>query len=335
MKKVALRIRFLLLVCVLSVSIAPALLLAAGSVPPAPKNIKVSSVGDQTATITFDPVTSVVGQYTFDPNANFTTDFYVVTTHSSKGDITYTPISTTSFTVPNLQNDIAYTATVVAKNAVGSSPDSIPSLPFTPKSANSTASSVTAVAGDTQATVTFPTTTGSSPATYTVTASPGGITASDTKSPIVVPGLKNDTPYTFIVTRTDSTTKNDLVGETTTPVTPKSGLSNASPTSANGIESNLNLAFKLDNPIQGSADLPSFVQTILKAVALLLTPVVVIMMLYSGFLFVTALGNAEKLGEAKQALLYTMIGAAVVLGAEGFATIIKSTVGCLAGGTGC
>lgn len=196
------------------------------------------------------------------------------------------------------------------------------------------ADTVSAVAGDGQATVTFTTTTGSSPATYMVSSNPDNITASDTKSPIVVKGLKNDTSYTFSVTRTDAS-NSALVGMTTTAVIPKSGLSNTSPTSNNGIESNLNLAFKLDNPIQGSTDLTSFVQTILKAAALLLTPVVVLMMLYSGFLFVIARGNAEKLGEAKQALLYTMIGAAVVLGAEGFATIIKSTVGCLAGGTGC
>ncbi len=79
----------------------------------------------------------------------------------------------------------------------------------------------------------------------------------------------------------------------------------------------------------------TFLQNILKGIVLLLTPIVVIMMLYAGFLFVTAQGNAEKLGEAKKALLYTMIGAAIVLGAEGFATIIKNTVTCLGGANGC
>jgi hypothetical protein len=95
------------------------------------------------------------------------------------------------------------------------------------------------------------------------------------------------------------------------------------------------LNFKLDNPIDGSGDLPAFVTTIANGLVILLTPLVVIMVLYSGFLFVTAKGNVEKLGTAKQALLYTLIGAAIVLGAQGFATIIQNTVGCLGGGTGC
>ncbi len=55
------------------------------------------------------------------------------------------------------------------------------------------------------------------------------------------------------------------------------------------------------------------------------------MLLYSGFLFVLARGNAEKLGEAKKALMYTLIGAAIVLGAKGLATIIENTVVNLAG----
>ena len=102
-----------------------------------------------------------------------------------------------------------------------------------------------------------------------------------------------------------------------------------------GTGDSFSLDFKLDNPIDGSDDLPSFVVTIAKALVILLTPLVVIMVLYSGFLFVTARGNAEKLGSAKDALLYTLIGAAIVLGAEGFATIIQNTVGCLGGGSGC
>ncbi len=330
MKNVALRIRLLLLVCVLSVSIAPAFLFAAGGVPPAPKNIRVASVGDKTATINFDPVTSVAGQYTFDPNINFITDQYIVTIHSSQGDLTYPPGGTTSVTLPNLQNDISYTATVVATNAVGSSPDSSPSLPFIPKSAASTASSVTAVAGDAQAKVTFTTSKSGAGVSFKVVSNPDNVSVEVTTSSALVTGLKNGTAYTFNVTGKDA--NGPFFVGTSNSITPTAG---AAAPGSNGIQSNLNLAFQLDNPIQGSSDLPSFVQTILKAVALLLTPVVVIMMLYSGFLFVISRGNAEKLGEAKQALLYTMIGAAVVLGAEGFATIIKSTVGCLAGGTGC
>lgn len=62
--------------------------------------------------------------------------------------------------------------------------------------------SVSAVAGDGEATVSFtaPASDGGRPIKgYTVTSTPGDITASGTASPIVVEGLTNDTAYTFRV----------------------------------------------------------------------------------------------------------------------------------------
>ncbi len=88
--------------------------------------------------------------------------------------------------------------------------------------------------------------------------------------------------------------------------------------------------FKLPNPLGSTSDLPTFISRIADAAVMLLTPVVVIMLLYTGFLFVTAHGNTEKLGEAKRALMYTLAGAALVLGAKGFSTVIKGTVTSLA-----
>jgi hypothetical protein len=48
--------------------------------------------------------------------------------------------------------------------------------------------------------------------------------------------------------------------------------------------------------------------------------------IYSGFLFVFARGNSEKLGKAKDALLYTLIGAAILLGSWAIAEMIQATV---------
>lgn len=61
--------------------------------------------------------------------------------------------------------------------------------------------SVTASAGNAQATVTFtlPVYDGKGTATYVATASPGGATASGASSPLVVTGLSNGTSYTFTV----------------------------------------------------------------------------------------------------------------------------------------
>lgn len=61
--------------------------------------------------------------------------------------------------------------------------------------------SVSASAGNAQATVTFtlPVYDGKGTATYVATASPGGATASGSSSPLVVTGLSNGTSYTFTV----------------------------------------------------------------------------------------------------------------------------------------
>ena len=62
--------------------------------------------------------------------------------------------------------------------------------------------SVSATAGNAQATVSFtlPTYDGKGDATYVATSSPGGFTGSGSSSPITVTGLSNGTAYTFTVT---------------------------------------------------------------------------------------------------------------------------------------
>ncbi|MDP3996521.1 MAG: pilin [bacterium] len=49
-------------------------------------------------------------------------------------------------------------------------------------------------------------------------------------------------------------------------------------------------------------------------------------LIFSGFLFVTAQGNEEKLKTAKKALMWTVIGAFVLLGAAVIAGIIETTL---------
>ena len=86
------------------------------------------------------------------------------------------------------------------------------------------------------------------------------------------------------------------------------------------------LSIKIANPLGTTTDLNGFILKLLDGVVLLLTPVIVLMFLYTGFLFVKAQGAAEELTAAKQSLLYTLIGAALVLGAKGFAIVIAATV---------
>ncbi|HUY62758.1 MAG TPA: hypothetical protein VMV50_03150 [Candidatus Paceibacterota bacterium] len=69
-----------------------------------------------------------------------------------------------------------------------------------------------------------------------------------------------------------------------------------------------------------------FLMDILQLVIRIGAVVVVVMLVYVGFLFVTAQGNESKLSRAKQALLWTIVGALILLGAEAIAQGIQATV---------
>ena len=82
---------------------------------------------------------------------------------------------------------------------------------------------------------------------------------------------------------------------------------------------------KICNPIESNT-ITEFIEKVLQGVIKIGLPVVVVAIIYCGFLFVAARGNSEKLTKAKDALLYTLIGAAVLLGAWAIATLIADTV---------
>jgi hypothetical protein len=83
---------------------------------------------------------------------------------------------------------------------------------------------------------------------------------------------------------------------------------------------------KICNPLGSASSIPGLIQTILEGALRIGIPVVALAIIYCGFLFVFARGNSEKLTKAKSALLYTLIGAAVLLGSWAIAQLISSTV---------
>ena len=69
-----------------------------------------------------------------------------------------------------------------------------------------------------------------------------------------------------------------------------------------------------------------FLNKILDFVIQIGTIVVILMMVYIGYLFVTARGNDAKITEARQALLWTVVGALILIGAKAISTGIEATV---------
>ncbi len=93
----------------------------------------------------------------------------------------------------------------------------------------------------------------------------------------------------------------------------------------------------LKNPLAAGLDtFPKILAALINGVILpVAIPFLVVMIMYSGFLFVTArkTGSVNDLEKAKQTLKYTMIGAALILGAFVIANALQATVKDLLGPT--
>jgi hypothetical protein len=134
---------------------------------------------------------------------------YIVT--STPGGIVKTGTAS-PITVTGLTYNVSYTFTVMAANVLGTSiPSAVSDAVIPTADVPGAPTAVTAVRGNTQATVSFtaPVSDGGTVITgYTVTASPGGITASSVLTPpettITVAGLTNGTAYTFKVKATNA-----------------------------------------------------------------------------------------------------------------------------------
>jgi uncharacterized protein (TIGR02145 family) len=164
---------------------------------PGPPTAVVATAGNASASVAFVAPTN---------NGGSAITGYTVT--SSPGGITATG-TTSPINVTGLTNGTAYTFTIVATNAIGNSSPSTASSAVTPSAPTvpGPPTSVTAVGGNAQATISFtaPASNGGSPITgYTVTSSPGGITGTGSGSPITVSGLTNGTAYTFSVVATNA-----------------------------------------------------------------------------------------------------------------------------------
>ena len=84
-----------------------------------------------------------------------------------------------------------------------------------------------------------------------------------------------------------------------------------------------------ENPIAGALNvcsIPDLLLALVDLVFLIGVPIIVIFIIYSGFLFVSARDNESQLEKARTVFFWTVVGALVLLGAKGIALAIQNTI---------
>jgi hypothetical protein len=87
----------------------------------------------------------------------------------------------------------------------------------------------------------------------------------------------------------------------------------------------------LTNPLKSGTSLESFLNDILAFVIRIGTIVVILMIVYVGYLFVIAQGKPGEIEKARAALLWTVVGALILLGSQAIAISLKATVSAITG----
>ena len=179
----------------------------------------------------------------------------------------------TSVLISGLVNGVSYTFTVTATNASGTSPASAASAPVIPPgiAVPAAPTGVTALAGDTQAAVTFtvsPPPQGAPITSYVVTSAPGGIVvsipppASGNTATALVGGLTNGVSYTFTVQAVNvagssapSAPSNAVVPSATHVPVLNVGISG--PSSVSSAPAQVTYTITVTNPITATSNFPA------------------------------------------------------------------------------
>lgn len=81
--------------------------------------------------------------------------------------------------------------------------------------------------------------------------------------------------------------------------------------------------FVFENPFGETSDIGALVSKIIDFLIYLAIPVSTILILYAGFLYLTSAGNEEKIKTAQKALIWAIVGFAVILIASSVPAIIQ------------
>ncbi len=80
----------------------------------------------------------------------------------------------------------------------------------------------------------------------------------------------------------------------------------------------------LPNPLGGVSTIGDLLNKIIDALILFASPVVVVIVMYAGYLFLSARDEPEKITQARNTILYAMLGYGIILIAKGIGLIIQS-----------
>jgi hypothetical protein len=241
--------------------------------PGAPLNV-VGVASNNAVTVSWTPAQSN------QPVSSYTVN--TITAGPPVAPVTVTPAAgalfpPTKVLISGLVNGTAYSFTVTASNTPappgGTSPPSVASKPVTPPGVPVPAvpTNVTAIPGDTQASVSFTVSTptpGALITSYKVTSNPGGIVGSTTPpasgnfGTVLMGGLTNGVSYTFTVEALD-TAGTSGPSTPSTPVTPSAAhvpvisAVISGPSSVTTAPSQVTYTITVNNPINGTQAFPA------------------------------------------------------------------------------
>jgi hypothetical protein len=139
-------------------------------------------------------------------------------------------------------------------------------------------------------------------------------------------GKTPTTPTTPNTTNSSEKTTTTTTGSGNAPVTTTTGSGNAPVTTTTGSGNAGGCdAGTLCNPLKVNS-IEELVLTIINVILVFLLPVIILYIMYAGYLFVTAQGNPGEISRARNALLTALIGGVIVLGARAILEVVKGTI---------
>lgn len=83
---------------------------------------------------------------------------------------------------------------------------------------------------------------------------------------------------------------------------------------------------RIENPLGSGSSLLGLLKDLLDVIMIFAVPLIVFMIIYAGFLYVTAQGNEGQVSKAHKALLYAVIGGVLIIGAQALLVVVCGTV---------